>query len=99
MTDHSEFKHQYVLAVVPAVAYFCILAYEAGRFSYLGISPEYLELTIQRIAQLGLITLLAILALGILLTELVAIAKSSSEHRSLFGRILLWTIPLVVFTA
>ena len=99
MADSGEHKHQYYLAAIPFVAYFCMLAYEAGRFAHLGISPEYLELSSQRIAQLAFITLLAVLVLAALLTFLISLAESSSENWSFFGSILLWTLPAVVFTA
>jgi hypothetical protein len=99
MTDSDEHRHQYYLAAIPFVAYFCMFAYDAGRFAHFGISPEYLELSSQRIAQLAFITLLALLLLAALLTYLISLAESSSENWSFFGSILLWTIPAVAFAA
>jgi hypothetical protein len=95
MTDTSELKHQYYLAVIPFAAYCCVLAFEAGRYAFLGIPAEYVELSSQRIAQLGFITILSVLGLFILITHLIELAESSSQTKSLLGRIVLWGLPII----
>ena len=99
MPDSTEHRHQYYLAAIPFVAYFCIFAYEAGRYTYLGIPLDYLEVPVQRIAQLAFIALLCVLIGAALLTFLIALAESKSQNWSFFGKVLLWALPLVGFTA
>ena len=103
MTDNSEHKHQYYLAVIPVLGYVCMMAYEAGRFSYLGVSPEYLELTSQRIAELAVITFIAVLGLATLLNFLFALSESSRRWEMIVGRVLLWlvvlSVPVIVFVS
>ena len=99
MPDSAEHRHQYYLAAIPFVAYFCIFAYEAGRYTYLGIPLDYLEVPVQRIAQLAFIALLCVLIGAALLTFLIALAESKSQNWSFMGKVLLWALPLVGFTA
>ena len=80
MPDSAEHRHQYYLAAIPFVAYFCIFAYEAGRYTYLGIPLDYLEVPVQRIAQLAFIALLCVLIGAALLTFLIALAESKSNR-------------------
>lgn len=39
----------YALALLPAFAFFCVQRYEAGRFGYLGVPTEFIDLTILRL--------------------------------------------------
>ena len=54
---------------------------------------------VQRIAQLAFIALLCVLIGAALLTFLIALAESKSQNWSFMGKVLLWALPLVGFTA
>lgn len=91
----GEYKHQYVLAAVPFAAYFCMLTFEAGRYSYFNIPFSYVELSAQRIAQIGAVSLVAVLGAFMLLTLVVGVAESRPEGRSLAAKVLLYGILIV----
>jgi hypothetical protein len=97
MAESSETRHQYLIAVVPFVAYFCALAFEIGRYNYLQIPFSLLELTSERLGQLLFFTVVGALILFIALTHLVALAESESKNRHLLGRALIWGIPIFGF--
>lgn len=47
--DTWTWKEGYVLALAPAVGLFCVNRYEAGRFAYLGIPTELIDLPVSRL--------------------------------------------------
>lgn len=53
-------KEGYILALAPAIGLFCINRYEAGRFSYLDIPSELIDLPVTRLISGG--TAIAVLA-------------------------------------
>lgn len=48
----SQDRHQYYLAIVPPVATFCLYTFEQGRFKFLGIPGEFVEMGLNRIVSL-----------------------------------------------
>lgn len=41
-------RSQFLLAAIPAASFFCMFTYESGRYSFLGVPPEFLEIPISR---------------------------------------------------
>lgn len=75
----SDHKHQYALAAVPLVAYFCMLTFEQGRYDFLGVPREFVELPPQRIAQLGASTVLLLILLSAVVFFVYHLTSSNNK--------------------
>lgn len=61
-------REGYVLALAPAIGLFCVNRYEAGRFAYLGLPSELIDLPISRLISGG--TAVVLLDIGLLFSVL-----------------------------
>jgi hypothetical protein len=81
-TGAWTFREAYVLALAPAVGLFCVNRYEAGRFAYLGIPTEFIDLPITRLIAGGT----AIVVLGAMLFVMVRSAVLRIRSKSGLAR-------------
>jgi len=83
-------KEGYILALAPAIGLFCINRYEAGRFSYLDIPSELIDLPVTRLISGG--TAIAVLAvvLAYFLRWSGAFLRVKSGWREFVGTFLLF---------
>lgn len=82
----SDHKHQYALAAAPLVAYFCMLTFEQGRYDFLGIPRDFVELPSQRIAQLGASTVFLLMLLSAVVFFFYHLSSSKTKSVAYVAR-------------
>lgn len=94
--------HQYFYAAFPLIAYFCMLTFEQGRFDFLGVPREFVELPPQRIAQLGASTVLVLLLLSGIVFFVYSLVSTKNKFVSHLAKSFFWAlffVPMAYLTA
>jgi hypothetical protein len=100
MRDSPDLS-QAVLAGIPAASFFCMYMYESGRYSFVGVPPEFVEIPLNRMPIL-LSSMIFLICLW-LITALLSfhLQNSENKYRKWFGNflfilILFGPIPFLV---
>ncbi|MDQ8051058.1 hypothetical protein [Luteibacter sp.] len=82
-TSSWSLKEGYILALAPAIGLFCVSQYESGRFAYLGVPAEFMDLPVTRLIGGGT----AIVVFGAILFACIVKARAFLGSKSGWRRI------------